>query len=441
MAAKEYPLSIIIKAIDQATAPLRHVSENLHKITEPLKEISEVGHKVGEALEFLKVVEGIKLVGEAAEWVVEKLHGILEGYATLGHAAERIGIGVDSLVGLQFAAKLAGVPIEALNEGLTTFNRNLGQLEAGKGRLKSFLDTVSPNFERRLKGTKGVENRIFVLADGMKALNGQIEKQTALARAAGFGPEMVAFLAQGGDAVRAYVEESKRLSGPQKEATEAGKKFEEAMVRVDAAMMRVKAAIATSLGPVLTKLAEQFTDFLGEHSEDITKFFEGIGEKLPGVVEDVVGVFKKIIAAIPDVISAIGDIWSAIKTVGDVVGPVGKFIVDVFRDTGELIAAIAQGIVDAVEAVKKAAGWVGDRFTGGDATLGGEGAAAAEEFKRGLGRNHNLVGDWRPGAATTSKAEVTVSFEQAPRGMRATTDPGSTADVSVDVGYQMSYMP
>src|SRR5215510_7390261 len=156
---KEFPLSIVIRTVDKATAGIQEITKSLDKMTAPTRAFGKAFGKLKEAAGVDKVIDGFKGVGSAvldvgktfgtlafavggAAYAVVKLTAEFDD---LGDAAERIGVGVDKLAGLRYAAKMSGTSVEALDQGLMTFNKNLGQLKAGKGKMLGFLETATPD--------------------------------------------------------------------------------------------------------------------------------------------------------------------------------------------------------------------------------------------------------------------------------------------------------
>ncbi len=116
-------------------------------------------------------------------------------------------------------------------------------------------------------------------------------------------------------------------------------------------------------------------------------------------------------------------------------------ITAVFQKAWEFIKGIVDKVVGAVQTVIGAVGKIG---RGAGAVLnkvtGRTYLDAIDEIRQAdvSGQSVGAIGAAR---SSSTEARVTVDFANAPRGMRASADPKSTADVDLSVGYQMSFAP
>ena len=185
-------------------------------------------------------------------------------------------------------------------------------------------------------------------------------------------------------------------------------------------------------------------DLIIFHWDAVKGFFSGLWDAVKakfGWFADVVAVIMLPFIAIPAEI--IGH-WDGIK----------EFFVDVwdgitwpFRKAWEIIKAIVDKIVGAAKKAQEVGRALKNLASGNSAA---ENATAEEnevgdqlaqemlerqaEHKRELADQAEAIA---AGAGQSANAKITVDFANAPKGMRATTDPQNTADVDLNVGYQM----
>lgn len=92
MAAQEFPLSLVIKAIDKATAPLREVNKRIHEATAPVR-------KLNNAFRALSAEAGLPKLMNAARNMRDSMAGVGSAAATV---AARVGaIGAVGAFGFQ----------------------------------------------------------------------------------------------------------------------------------------------------------------------------------------------------------------------------------------------------------------------------------------------------------------------------------------------------
>src|SRR6266511_4006007 len=122
---REFPLSLIIKAVDRATAPLKQINDRISTFTAPVrklnnsfkalsdeagfprlaKSVAGVGHAVG-SVEREAMSLGLKLAGMATAAGVglyAVVRGAVDAGDKLSEMADRVGLSVDTYAQLQFA--------------------------------------------------------------------------------------------------------------------------------------------------------------------------------------------------------------------------------------------------------------------------------------------------------------------------------------------------
>jgi len=174
--AVEYPLSLIIKAVDKATAPLRAINARMKQFTAPVRKLNNSFRALSEeagiprlAKAFGRVGGSLRKVGSetmalglkitamaagAAYGLYHIVRGAVDAGDKLGEMAQRVGLSVDAYAQLQFAAAQADVEQEQFTSSMDQFNKRLGEMKAGGGAMLEFLQKVSPVLARQMKGAK-----------------------------------------------------------------------------------------------------------------------------------------------------------------------------------------------------------------------------------------------------------------------------------------------
>lgn len=321
---KETKLSIVLRAVDKATAPIRRALSKftaaataparalsglyqrtgLAKVTEGIKGIGGLLGPVGGVISRLgsmlgSVIEKIPVLGAALTGVVvgatAGLIHLVDKFDELGKKAAEIGVSADFLAAMRSAAERTGVDVGTLNTGLTMFSVNVGKAKAGTGRLATFLERVSPALLRQLKAAKSNEEAFDLLAGAMGKLTDPA-KRSALAQMA-FGNAMVSPLfAQGRDKLKALRDAYLAMAGSQQDATEQAAVAHDAIVDMHAAVDGLEAGIVTGLAPALAVIVKQLSAWFVAHRADVAAWAKKFGEELPGAVSKTVDAFKGMIA-------------------------------------------------------------------------------------------------------------------------------------------------
>lgn len=465
MADRQSTLAIVIQAVDKATAVFRKMNTAITVLTAP---ISLVGEKLsglwteggGPAL-----VEGFKSVGTAVGDLFKKLAigagivalaahgalGLVDEFDKLGDTAEKLGTTVDFLAAMRFAAERSGASVEELDQGLTAFAENMGQLRAGTGRMLKFLMQVSPALVTQLKATKGNEAAFRLMADAMSKVTDQ-QKRLALGAKTGLGSALVPMLARGSAGLMELQGEFAGTAGSLEEAASKAGETDDALKNLKAAAMGAKAALITGLAPALTIIVDKLSQWFTAHREDIAAWAAQIGEKLPAAVDKVVDAIKSAVewvggwknVAIGAAAVIAGPFVASLATL---VGAFGKLAIVLAANPIALIAtavaALTLGVVElvkhwedvksaivaAAEAVADFLGLSGDGSSFVDTMIGTQGPSVSDVANRTL---LNLTA-----ARSATEARIMVQFSNAPHGTRVTADPRNTADVDLTVGHQL----
>jgi hypothetical protein len=150
-AEKKFPLSLIVKAVDQASGPLAAMTAKLNAQLSPFKALNENWSKFGQAANFgaiSNVGGALKNVGSEVFNVAARLGGLALGAGlafgavikgamdagdALGEHASRVGFSVDAYASLQHAAAQADVDQEQFASSLDKLNKQMGDMKVGKG--------------------------------------------------------------------------------------------------------------------------------------------------------------------------------------------------------------------------------------------------------------------------------------------------------------------
>lgn len=413
---KEFPLAITVKAIDKATGPLGRIASNLESkfsnlhrnVTPGFAKISSGLGGIGTQLRSLSglVAKTGLAFGGLAVGAGVAFKGMVDQLDNLGDAAERIGIGVDALAGLRFAADQSGASMEDLDSGLGTLNKGMGQLQAGTGRLSGFLKKVSPQLYKQVKGAKSSEEAFGLLAEATTKLQDPTKK-AALASAAfgGAGAALVPLLSKGKSGVSALIKEHYRIAGSQEEAAKKAGLFNDTLGKLKVAGDGVKASLVSGLSPAFTDLTNRAAEFLIANRPLIAEWARDFGEKLPARLERLGEIARKVFngfraviepvaGAVKWFVEKVGGAENAIKLLG------GAFLtlqaaklVGHFASIASGIASVAAAATNAIPKLlaMKAASAAGDSAGTAGGLLAGAGKGSAGKKLLGLGGLGALV--------------------------------------------------
>lgn len=329
-ADKQIALSIVLRAVDRATAVVRKVSESIKRLpSASLKFMSEgikglfgedgglanIGEKLrgfGGALHgvFSSIKDNILGAGIGIGVLVHQLFAMVGHFDDIGDKADKLGVTADFLTSMRFAAQKSGSDVEALDQGLTTFTENMGQARAGTGRMVKFLNTVSPSLLTALKATKSNEAAFRLLADAMEKLPDRT-RQLALAQKTVGNSDLAPLLARGSKGLLAMQGAFIGLAGSQEDAVDGASKVDDSMKDLEAAAHGIKAALITGLSPALQQIVDEMSAWFAENRERIAEWALAFGKRLP----DIIHKFADTVLSTVDKITAFVDSIGGLKTV------------------------------------------------------------------------------------------------------------------------------
>ncbi len=364
---KTFPLSIVLRAIDKATAPIRRVNAEIRRVIPAVKRLNTRLRTTARVAGLPQLAKGFRGVATAARGVATRVAGVAvaAGFGVAGlksmiaagdnlaKRADRVGLTVDAYAQLRFAAGQSGTEIARFDSALEGFAKRVGEAKAGTGSLNSFLKLISPTLLKQVKATKGTEEAFELMVRAM----GKVEsptKRAALASAA-FGRSgltLLNFFKEGPKGIAKLRKEYADTAGSQEEAARKSEKMQDALGRISAATDGVKAAILIGLAPAFLQLSEGLKKFLVENREAIAEWAKDFGEKLPGRIARLGKFLQGLGRAIKPVWDAIGGFGGAVKILAAII--VGKLAFAflalgkamLFTPFGQIVTAI--GLVIAI---------------------------------------------------------------------------------------------
>lgn len=336
MADKQVPLSIIIRAVDRATAVVRKVNESVNRLSgvTTLRALGESIKGLAKESGLGDIADAFKGVGTAIKGVMEKLLGIgaVAGVAIaalfhlvgefddLGDKAEKLGVSVDFLASMRFAAERSGAEIEQLDTGLKTLTQNIGQARAGTGRMTAFLQKVSPALLEQLKATKTTEQAVELLANAMAKIPDPARRMALAQKVIGEG-DLAPLLARGAKGIRELRAEFTANAGSMETAAAGAGKVDDSLKTLKAATDGIKAALIGGLSPALQQLVEELRAWFAENRERIAEWAKEFGQNLPGMIHNFVDTLLSGVDKVTAFIDAIG----GLKTIAVAIAAVIAF--------------------------------------------------------------------------------------------------------------------
>lgn len=234
---------------------------------------------------------------------VEKLRQTADEIDRTAKTADRLGVTTEALIGLRYAADLAGLGAEGFDSALSTMTKNVGLAAQGTGRARQALDTLGLNFQNL--ASVSPENQLKAIADALDAVENPTIKAALASRIFGDqGQAMLNVLAGG----------SKTLEEFQTRAGEINLTFS----RLDAAQVEIANdalnTMTQSLSDVWRVLVIQLSPYVTYVANQITEFANS-GQSVGSIVSDSLGWVIKSLAKVAEYVNIAQAAFYAIRSV------------------------------------------------------------------------------------------------------------------------------
>lgn len=200
--------------------------------------------------------------------------------------ARKLGLSVEALQELRFAADRSGVSGEAFSDAMKKMNKNIGDLRVGTGMLTTFLNKSNPALAEQLKNVESNEEAFALLTEEMSKIENPMDR-AALAQAAfgRAGQDLIIMTENGAEGIKELREEARKYGNIiSTEAAAASEKFVDSLTNMKNAGLSLR---NKALGPLIDKLQpliQRMADFIAENdkliSQGIDKTFTAIGNAI-----------------------------------------------------------------------------------------------------------------------------------------------------------------
>jgi hypothetical protein len=328
--------NLIKKGLDPQDESVRRLTTEYDRLTQELKK-NETQQKANElavkgATVALQAIAAAAAAATAA--AIASTIAIGKQGDQLAKTSAKIGVGVEALQELSFAAERSGLPANNLGGIFQKLNRNIGDLQAGTGTLTTFLKKSDEALLEQLKTTTDSEEAFNILIDAIAKAPTQFDK-AALSQAAfgRSGQDIINFANQGSTEIARLRQEAADYGLISEEVARKGEEFVDSQRNLEQAATGLRAIFASGLLPIFTKFFNKLAEFIAD-TDQVKKVLETLLIALAGVTGGLVAFL-----AVTKGAAAIGALATAFKllTAAIAANPLGVLA---FVITAVLIPAI-----------------------------------------------------------------------------------------------------
>ena len=232
-------------------------------------------------------------VATASVAMATAVRGTLKEADRLTKLAQSIGVPVDELSRLKWAADLSGVSLQSLSQGVGRLSANMFDMAKGVGetaaRAFDQLNIEVKNADGTMKSSQQVLLEVADRFAGME--DGAVKTAAAMAIFGRSGRDMIPMLNQGSAGIRTMMAEADQLGIVIDEKTgKAAERFNDSLATIAQVIKGVVVQVTSNLAPQLAELAERFRDSAKEGGglqavvTGLTQFMRALMIAVEGVV-------------------------------------------------------------------------------------------------------------------------------------------------------------
>lgn len=283
----------VLSAVDQSKEAFQSILGSLGQLENNTKSTQEaISHAFSEMTSAVSGF-GTALLGLGAGAGIagvfnELIFKTAQYGAELHKESQMVGMAVQDLGGLKFAAEMSGTSVETMSKGLGILDKNMEEAAAGTGRAKDYMDLLHMSVKNADGTLKTNIEIIKELADKFHNMeDGAGKTAIAMAFFGRSGKELIPLLNQGSEGIGELTKKAKELGIVLDEkSTEAAHRFEQNLTTLKEGVHGLAISIGNKLIPILNQLFDILNGKNVEHNigEVQLKAVEKAMERAQGLI-------------------------------------------------------------------------------------------------------------------------------------------------------------
>ena len=279
-------VSTTFNAKDKITGPMKKMQKNMKKFA----------------------LVGGAAIAAAAAVTIKAVNNFANAGDEVAKTARKIGISVEALQELRFAADRSGVSTEQFSLSMQKLNKNVGDLRAGTGSLKTILDKTNPAMADQLMNAEDNEAAFNILVKALSETENQMDK-AALAQAAfgRTGQDLLILTENGADGIAKLREEARKYGDIiSNEAAAASELYVDSLTNMKSSMKALRNQALVPLMKKIQPFIQLMADWVSANQDVIKQNMKGIFEGIKAAAAVFVNFFS---SRVIQVLLGLGAAW------------------------------------------------------------------------------------------------------------------------------------
>ena len=243
---------LLITAVDQTRSAFDSIRGNLAKLGDESNRVKGLLAGLGVSLSVAGFATMIKSAIDAAD--------------QLNKLSQKIGISVEALSTLRFAAQLSDVSLETLQKGIKGLSQNIAEANTGIGDGAQVFEALGVSVKNADGSMKSTEAVLLQVADVFANLeDGAVKTALAVKLFGKSGMDMIPFLNQGAAGINQLTAEAERLGLKlTTETARSAEAFNDNLTALKASSSSLGIALARDFLPELTNITNAMREAANE---------------------------------------------------------------------------------------------------------------------------------------------------------------------------------
>jgi hypothetical protein len=237
---------------------------------------------------------------------------------TLNDLSKKTGVSVETLGGLGYAAKTAGVDLETIAKGGQKLAMTMSEAQGGSKKAQEALAALGITVNENTTALPSMEEALFAAADAMEEHADGAEKAADAAHVFGkAGAALIPLLDEGSEGLRKMVEDWKKYGGVTADTAARADAFNDTLEKLHLMSGAFMRNLSAALLPALQAIADVLVDAKQN------------GGGFSQVIDGIVAIVK---------VAAVGIMFfvETIRSIGIVIGSIAATVAGGFRNVGEI---------------------------------------------------------------------------------------------------------
>lgn len=323
-------LSVIIGAIDKLSGPVKKINANIERMRAPFDEVNrsvntlkrnvglrkfnrDLKKSVRHAKNASRAIGGlVKKVGFLAAAGGGAMYAFAKKYADAGDniakTSHRLGIGVQKLQELRFAADRSGVSVAAFDKTVLRFSGVAGEAARGVGEGAKAFDDLGISFKDQNGNLRSTEAVFVDTLRALEKIENPLQRNSYAMKLFGTrGTEVVQMTKDGAGGLEKMQKEFRDLSySISEEAAKSAEAFTDKSTNLGTVLSGLSNRIGEKLIPALNPLIDRLIELSLSVGPKVSEWADGFAKDLPGHLEKLFDGLKRV--------------WDVLKWLSDTFG-------------------------------------------------------------------------------------------------------------------------